>query len=141
MLHARVDYAPIQDPTGKIPFDEPVFLIRGQDVAGPTAVLCWATAAEKMGASKEIVEAARLQASEMVQWQIRHGGKVPDLPAPPKFQVGDKVKVVRILDTITTPDLLGFTGTVREIDPLPNGHYNYDVDGHYLNEEMLGGVV
>jgi hypothetical protein len=137
MKHSRADYTHIQDPTGKIPVDEPVFLIRAQDVAGPAAVMCWANVAEKNGASKLMVEAARLQAGLMHQWQVDHGCKVPDLPTEALFKVGDRVKVVRILDSITTPDLLGFTGTVREVDPLPNGHYNYDVDGHYLNEEML----
>ena len=32
MKHARSDYDRIQDPDGKIPANEPVFLIRGQDV-------------------------------------------------------------------------------------------------------------
>lgn len=137
MKHARADYAHIQDPARVIPDAEPVFLIRGQDVAGPAAVLCWAKIAEKLGASPDIVTAARLQAQEMAYWQAEHGGKVPDLPTEAKFKIGDRVKVVKILDSITTPDLLGFTGTVREVEPLPNGHYNYDVDGHYLNEEML----
>jgi hypothetical protein len=137
MKHARADYAHIQDLTGRIPEDEPVFLIRAQDIAGPAAVLCWANVAEKNGAGKGMVEAARAQAKEMWNWQQEHGSKVPDLPTEALFKIGDTVKVVRVLDSITTPDLLGFTGTVREIDPLPNGHYNYDVDGHYLNEEML----
>jgi hypothetical protein len=32
MKHGRPDYEQIQDPSGKIPVDEPVFLIRAQDV-------------------------------------------------------------------------------------------------------------
>lgn len=31
MIHARSDYARIQDPAAQIPTNEPVFLIRGQD--------------------------------------------------------------------------------------------------------------
>lgn len=31
MRHARADYNRIQDPDGKIPDDEPVFLFRAQD--------------------------------------------------------------------------------------------------------------
>lgn len=34
MIHAREDYNRIQDPDGKIPEDEPVFLIRAQDTIG-----------------------------------------------------------------------------------------------------------
>ena len=34
MIHARDDYNRIQDPAGKIPADEPVFLLRAQDELG-----------------------------------------------------------------------------------------------------------
>ena len=80
MKHARDDYEQIQDPSGKIPVDEPVFLIRGQDVAGPATVLCWANIAEKEGASELIVIDARVQAGKMHDWQEKHKAKVPDLP-------------------------------------------------------------
>lgn len=137
MKHARADYAAIQDPLRRIPEDEPVFLIRGQDICGPTTVLCWANLAEKFGASPEIVESAKLQAKLMDDWQKTIKVKVPDLASPPKFNVGDIVKVVKLLDETSSRDLIGMTGTIREIDPLPNGDYNYDVDGHYIHEEEL----
>lgn len=54
-----------------------------------------------------------------------------------KFEVGQEVKVVRILDSMTSKDLIGLVGTVREVEPLPNGDYNYWVDGHYMHEEEL----
>ncbi len=38
MKHARKDYDRIQDTVGKIPENEPVFLIRGQDLAAPAAL-------------------------------------------------------------------------------------------------------
>lgn len=41
MIHARRDYDHIQDPTGKIPLDEPVFLVRGQDPNGWRTVVSW----------------------------------------------------------------------------------------------------
>lgn len=137
MKHARTDYAEIQDPTGKIPAEEPVFLLRAQDKVSVDTVLHWAKLAENAGAPKVMVIEARIQAGKMFVWQRYHKVKVPDIPCLVKFAVGQKVKVVKILDDITNKDLLGFTGTVREVDPLPNGEYNYDVDGHYLNEPML----
>ena len=85
MKHARKDYDRIQDPEGKIPDDEPVFLLRGQDICAPSAVLCWAAFAEHAGANPEIVQAAKDQAKAMIRWQtnIRHGAaKVPDMPDP-----------------------------------------------------------
>ena len=44
MKHARDDYAHIQDPSGKIPEDEPVFLLRAQDMSAPKTLNVWANA-------------------------------------------------------------------------------------------------
>jgi len=41
MIHARRDYDQIQDPDGKIPPDEPVFLVRGQDPVGWLTLVAW----------------------------------------------------------------------------------------------------
>lgn len=80
MLHARDDYNRIQDPAGKIPENEPVFLLRAQDANAPTTVYEWANLAEQTGADPAIVEMARLHAARMIAWQRAHGCKVPDLP-------------------------------------------------------------
>lgn len=80
MKHARKDYERIQDPAGLIPEDEPVFLIRGKDVAGPMAVDAWADIAESVGASESIVAHARSHAKEMRAYQAVHGSKIPDMP-------------------------------------------------------------
>lgn len=80
MKHAREDYSRIQDPEGKIPEEEPVFLIRGQDVVGPNAVLHWAELAESQGANVDIVQSAREQALRMRDWQRLNVAKIPDLP-------------------------------------------------------------
>lgn len=83
MFHARPDYAHIQDPTGKIPENEPVFLLRACDVAAPLTVLFWADMARKAGAGTDLIEAAGAQAMRMIEWQKVHGVKVPDGPKPP----------------------------------------------------------
>ena len=79
MIHAREDYNRIQDPYGKIPHDEPVFLIRGQDRAAPGAVEAWANLAEAMGADPVIIILARNQADMMRDYQESCANKVPDL--------------------------------------------------------------
>ena len=81
MKHARKDYGTIQDSSGRIPEDEPVFLLRAQDVTAPTVVRVWADLAEKAGAATDIVAAARAQVEEMRKWQQTHEAKIPDLPA------------------------------------------------------------
>lgn len=80
MKHEREDYNRIQDPAGLIPENEPVFLIRGQDVLSASAVGAWADLAELEGASPRIVASARRQATLMEKWQAEHGAKIPDMP-------------------------------------------------------------
>lgn len=81
MKHARPDYDHIQDPTGHIPADEPVFLLRAGDMNAPGAVRNWAHMAWANGASREgIVQTALDHADAMEAWQKEHGRKVPDLP-------------------------------------------------------------
>lgn len=78
MKHARPDYAPIQDPRGKIPDDEPVFLLRGQDPAAVIAVRVYANAARMLGAH-EVGHFSDMQATAMEEWQARVKQKTPDL--------------------------------------------------------------
>lgn len=80
MKHARSDYNRIQDPEGKIPADEPVFLIRAQDMVSAAAVRAWADLAEQNDADAGIVAAARTHADRMDRWQRKYGRKVADMP-------------------------------------------------------------
>ncbi len=80
MKHARADYDRIQDPAGLIPADEPVFLIRGQDICALAALGAWIDEAVAYGAPTSIVEAARGHYSAIADWQAQHSAKVPDLP-------------------------------------------------------------
>lgn len=80
MKHARPDYQRLQDPENIIPEDEPVFLLRGQDTVAPFIVTAWAMEALEAGAENDIVSAALRQASEMIDWQDKHGKKIPDMP-------------------------------------------------------------
>lgn len=85
MIHARPDYQErIQDSAGLIPADEPVFLLRAQDVMAPSLVDQWAAEAGLRGAASNIILAANNQASLMRQWQDAHGSKLPDLPPEPR---------------------------------------------------------
>ena len=83
MKHAREDYAPIQDPRGLIPEDEPVFLLRARDVTAPAVVRYWAIKARAAGAMRNITESAERQVEAMIQWQHEHGIKIPDMPLVP----------------------------------------------------------
>ena len=80
MIHARDDYIRIQDPSGKIPEDEPVFLLRGQDVLAPGIITEWAKKLVEKGGDEEMALMAVCHAIKMHQWQKDNGiVKLPDL--------------------------------------------------------------
>lgn len=79
MRHARDDYNRIQDPEGKIGEDEPVFLVRAQDMAAPFAVRAWAEFNELAGGDPDLSSLARRHADLMQDWQTEHGSKLADL--------------------------------------------------------------
>ncbi len=81
MLHARKDYQRIQDPSGIIPNDEPVFLLRGQDACAPMTLLSWVTFAKLAGVDVEMIKAVEGQALLMNEWQLNHKKKNPDMPS------------------------------------------------------------
>lgn len=80
MKHARLDYQRIQDPSGKIPENEPVFLLRGQDKLAPELLLWWAAKLKLSGGDPEMAEMVKNHAQLMLDWQKEHGSKIPDIP-------------------------------------------------------------
>ena len=76
MIHARDDYNRIQDPENKIPADEPVFLLRGQDQLACQAIEFYAALCAQHQAP-EIAQKAWDHAQRMKAWPKK---KVPDLP-------------------------------------------------------------
>ena len=79
MKHARADYNRIQDPAEKIPADEPVFLLRGQDIHAPGILLEYAERVRAAGGDLKIVELTRNQAQCMSDWQRDVAHKAPDV--------------------------------------------------------------
>lgn len=65
---------------GKAYPDEPVFILRAQDILAPPTIEHWARLLEvsgKVGVTQKINE-ARAIAHEMRAWQERHSRKLPD---------------------------------------------------------------
>jgi hypothetical protein len=82
VIHARKDYQErIQDAAGLIPDDEPVFLIRGQDLAAIPAARAWCNAADNLGADQAIIRAVEAHIELVFEWQQSRAAKVPDAPA------------------------------------------------------------
>ena len=78
MLHARKDYMRIQDPLNKIPANEPVFLLRGQDQFAPKLLQDWANSARLYG-NEEMALMVEKHAKLMIEWQDMNVSKIPDL--------------------------------------------------------------
>jgi hypothetical protein len=78
MKHARADYNRIQDPAGKIPDDEPVFLVRAQDRFSGTIVRVYRMLLLLAGIIGPIADALADHADAMDAWPKK---KDPDLPA------------------------------------------------------------
>lgn len=81
MKHNNKKFEHIQERESKkrIPQDEPVFLIRGQDKLGPMIVEQWANAHELAGGHPAITAGARAQAFKMREWQAKTGtSKIAD---------------------------------------------------------------
>jgi len=83
MQHGRKDYQgriidQLPQDQGGIPEDEPVFLLRAQDIAAAATVQFWAYEAACNGASPDVVAKAREIAAAMAAWPVK---KTPDSPA------------------------------------------------------------
>ena len=66
MIHSRADYNKNLDK--KIPKDEPVFLIRAQDIVSGDAVRVWADLNDEAGGDPEASEQAREWSKKMDAW-------------------------------------------------------------------------
>ena len=81
MIHPTEGYNKrIQDNTNQIPEDEPVFLLRGQDVLAPSLILDWASRMRALGGDPGMTDIVREHAHRMILWQQKNGAKIPDLP-------------------------------------------------------------
>lgn len=79
MLHMRRDYQDrIQDEQQLIPDDEPVMLIRGQDIAAIPALDAWIAASIENGVDKDLIDSAYRHRDRIAAWQVDQRVKVAD---------------------------------------------------------------
>lgn len=69
-----------KDTWEKIPDDEPVFIIRGQDLLAQSAIAKWIEEAERLGVNEEKVARARRHLLDVIGFQSKHPVrcKLPD---------------------------------------------------------------
>ena len=73
MLHARPDYQRIQDPAGKIPEDEPVFLLRAQDQTAVKVLEYWIS----LNSDDTAIHLAQEHVERMKAWPVKKRADVP----------------------------------------------------------------
>lgn len=73
MLHARKDYQRIQDPDGKIPADEPVFLLRAQDATAVKVLEYWIS----LNSDDTAIHLAKEHVERMKAWPVKKRADVP----------------------------------------------------------------
>lgn len=77
MKHLRKDYNErIQDSANLIPEDEPVFLLRGQDIFTPGLMLDWAKQHRLAGGDPELSRLVEDGAQEVIAWQKNNTSKM-----------------------------------------------------------------
>lgn len=79
MKHARDDYNRIQDPSGKIPADEPVFLMRAQDKHFDRVLRFYRDVVDMDDGDPNIIAAINEHLALAAAWPVR---KAPDMPSP-----------------------------------------------------------
>ena len=78
MKHARKDYDRIQDPAGKIPASEPVFLLRAQDRTAASTLQFWILANEALAdRDDEAIRLAKRHLTKMKAWPTKKTADVP----------------------------------------------------------------
>lgn len=80
MKHARNDYSHIIDNTGKIPIDEPVFLLRGKDKLTPATIRFWIDEYMAHGGDTHNAKMLELHVQKIEKWQDEKGGAYPTIP-------------------------------------------------------------
>ena len=117
MRHSRDDYDRIQDPAGRIPEDEPVFLLRGQDKYAARIVRFYADCVNADGGDPEIVRGSLEQADLMDAWDVH---KAPDIQekTPGAIRVLVGCQNDDCLANGTPPELFGIEQSLVRIDAL-----------------------
>lgn len=77
MIHVRTDYQRIQDPSGRIPDDEPVFLLRAQDSLALETLHFYLLAAEDADLPKDMIQDLYNHIGRFSTWLHR---KLPTYP-------------------------------------------------------------
>ena len=110
MKHPHEKYNHIQDPTGKIGANEPVFLLRAQDAFAPDVVTHWCELCEKEKLDPAMIAGVRQHVADMRAWQQKNVCKWPDQDALPGLttrELDDVKDINKKIDEVVDPIIPG----------------------------------
>jgi hypothetical protein len=137
MKHAREDYNNrIVDLQNKIPEDEPVFILRGQDKLAPALLLEWAKQLRLNGGDPKMARIAEDHAQDMIKWQKERGSKIPDLYQDSQEKEPLRLRINEIIDELISTKII-INATFVELDKLIKSYYGDDEDIYVLTESDL----
>lgn len=93
MIHARQDYQRIQDPDNKIPMNEPVFLLRGQDILAPEVIAFWNMLYKRRGGDPNVVKLVEAHIEKIEEYQKINPIKLADIPVKTEPDLIEKVPI------------------------------------------------
>lgn len=111
MLHPRKDYEHIQDPSGKIPANEPVFLLRAQDKVAARTVRAWADYNVDAGGDPALSKTAREYADKMDAWPVK---KLADLPTEQPAEQAAEQPAEQAAENVAKPESKSDGGVVSQ---------------------------
>lgn len=154
MKFGRSDYNKrIIDTAGKIPEDEPCFLLRANDSLAPRMLLNWAMELRLAGGDPNMAREAEDHAQAMIQWQKSHGAKTPDMYKDDPTKVLIKEQIERLISTnkIDLKELTRLLGLYYDSDgnefvlivlpsdlsqPLMNSDGTYNIDYQWIESHL-----
>src|SRR4051812_42648648 len=78
--------------------DQPIFILKAQDTFAPITLQYWIGLMQRSKGDPKLIELAKEQYKNMVNWQKKHGFKVPDLEAKDPIKVtfsdGEEIELV-----------------------------------------------
>lgn len=123
MKFSRSDYnGRIIDTEGRIPKDEPVFLLRSTDSLAPRLLLMWAMELRLQGGDPKLAEEAEAHAQEMINWQKSHEVKLPNMQRDSNQKQWILVKIQGLLNQIE----LGDQVNLKELQDWVKRYYDKD---------------
>lgn len=123
MKFSRSDYnGRIIDTEGRIPNDEPVFLLRSTDSLAPRLLLMWAMELRLQGGDPKLAEEAESHAQDMIDWQKSHKVKLPNIQRDSDQKRWILVKIQELLKSIEK----GESVNIKDIQDWVGRYYGSD---------------